>query len=258
MLTDPLFYLCSVPAVLLYGIAKGGFGGPIAVLSVPLMSLVMSPTLAAAILLPILVVMDGLVVKTYWGLYDRRALRLLLPGALAGIALGYYSADLVNEEMMRLMVGVISLAFGLQNLIGLKGITGVRHSALSGTIFGSVAGFTSFSIHRHSGHFFCRCQCSQAGPILFSGPARIRKSRALTGPGAACTARCPGRALASATFGGQGVLRRHQRFSGRAWRRPDLPQPQRSDTVTLSSSSRRIFCCPANRHSHASNSAGGR
>ena len=160
MLTDPLFYLCSVPAVLLYGIAKGGFGGPIAVLSVPLMSLVISPTLAAAILLPILVVMDGLVVKTYWGHYDRRALRLLLPGALVGIGLGYYSADLVDEEMMRLMVGVISLVFGLQNLVGLKGITGERHSALSGTLFGGIAGFTSFSIHAGGPPF------SMAAPAL--------------------------------------------------------------------------------------------
>src|SRR5690554_7655685 len=54
MLTEPLFYLCAIPAVLLYGIAKGGFGGNIAILSVPLMSLVMPPQQAAAILLPIL------------------------------------------------------------------------------------------------------------------------------------------------------------------------------------------------------------
>ena len=67
MLTDPAFYLVSVPAVLLYGIAKGGFGGAVAVLSVPLMALVMSPTQAAAVLLPILVVMDAFVVRTYWG-----------------------------------------------------------------------------------------------------------------------------------------------------------------------------------------------
>jgi uncharacterized membrane protein YfcA len=61
LLTDPGFYLTSIPAVLLYGIAKGGFGGAVAVLSVPMMALVMPPTQAAAILLPILVVMDAFV-----------------------------------------------------------------------------------------------------------------------------------------------------------------------------------------------------
>ena len=43
MISDPLFYLCAIPAVLLYGIAKGGFGGNIAILSVPLMALVVAP-----------------------------------------------------------------------------------------------------------------------------------------------------------------------------------------------------------------------
>lgn len=77
MLTDSGFYLVSVPAVLLYGVTKGGFGGALAIISVPMMALVMPPTQAAAILLPILVVMDLLVVKAYWGVFDRRALVLL-------------------------------------------------------------------------------------------------------------------------------------------------------------------------------------
>jgi uncharacterized membrane protein YfcA len=173
MLTDPLFYLCSVPAVLLYGIAKGGFGGPIAVLAVPLMALVMPPTLAAAILLPILVVMDGLVLKTYWGLFDGRALRILLPGALVGIAVGYYSAHLVDEDMMRLIVGLISLAFGLQNLVGLKGLTGAGHSAVSGTLFGGVAGFTSFSIHAGGPPFSMYLMPKGLTPLLYAGTAGI-------------------------------------------------------------------------------------
>ena len=92
MLADPWFYLASVPAVLLFGIVKGGFGGAIAIISVPMMALVMPPTQAAAILLPILVLMDVLVVKAYWGVFDRRALYLLLPGAVVGVGLGYLSA----------------------------------------------------------------------------------------------------------------------------------------------------------------------
>lgn len=88
MLADPGFYLASGPAVLLYGVTKGGFGGALAIISVPIMALVMPPTQAAAILLPILVVMDLMVVKTYWGVCDRRALCLLLPAAIVGVSLG--------------------------------------------------------------------------------------------------------------------------------------------------------------------------
>ncbi len=173
MLSDPLFYLCSVPAVMLYGIAKGGFGGPMAVLAVPLMALVMSPTLAAAILLPILVVMDALVVKTYWGLYDRRALQILLPGAIVGIGLGYLSADLLNDDLMRLMVGAISLLFGVQSLFTLRAGSTARHQPVAGSVYGMVAGFTSFSIHAGGPPFSMYLMPKGLTPLLYAGTAGI-------------------------------------------------------------------------------------
>jgi hypothetical protein len=58
LITDPWFYAVAVPAVLLYGISKGGFGGGLGVIAVPLMALVISPVQAAAILLPVLCAMD--------------------------------------------------------------------------------------------------------------------------------------------------------------------------------------------------------
>jgi hypothetical protein len=163
----------SVPAVLLYGIAKGGFGGAIAVISVPMMALVMPPTQAAAILLPILVVMDILVVKTYWGLFDRRALALLLPGALLGIAIGYFSAEAMNEHYMRMLIGVLSLVFGMQTLLGLKGMTGEKHHAVSGSLFGALAGFTSFSIHAGGPPLTMYLMPKQLPPLLFAGTAGL-------------------------------------------------------------------------------------
>jgi hypothetical protein len=27
MITDPFFYICAIPAILIFGMAKGGFGG---------------------------------------------------------------------------------------------------------------------------------------------------------------------------------------------------------------------------------------
>ena len=50
---DLYFYLFASIGVILFGIAKGGFAGPIAILSIPVMSLSMSPITAAAILLPV-------------------------------------------------------------------------------------------------------------------------------------------------------------------------------------------------------------
>jgi uncharacterized membrane protein YfcA len=173
VLTEPAFYLVSVPAVLLYGIAKGGFGGAIAVLSVPLMVIVMPPTQAAAILLPILVVMDIVVVKTYWGLFDRQALRVLLPGALCGVLVGYLAADAMNEDYMRILVGTISLLFGLQFLLGLKLRGSGAHKPLSGSVFGALAGFTSFSIHAGGPPLTMYLMPKQLSPLLFAGTSGL-------------------------------------------------------------------------------------
>jgi uncharacterized membrane protein YfcA len=173
LLTDPTFYLVSIPAVLLYGIAKGGFGGSVAVLAVPLMALVMSPAKAAAILLPILVVMDVLVVKTYWGLFDRRALQLLLPGAVIGILIGYFLADTMNDSYMRILIGVLALVFGAQSLFKLSSQAGGRHNSLAGTVFGTLAGFTSFSIHAGGPPFAMYMLPKKISPVLYAGTAGI-------------------------------------------------------------------------------------
>lgn len=173
MLADPWFYLVSIPAVLLYGIAKGGFGGPMAILSVPLMSLVMPPTQAAAILLPILVAMDAFVLRTYWGLYDKRALRLLLPGAVLGILLGYLSADSMNENAMRILIGTMSLLFGLQNLVEWRTAAAGTHRPLVATGFGTLAGFTSFSIHAGGPPFTMYLMPRGLSPLMFAGTAGV-------------------------------------------------------------------------------------
>jgi uncharacterized membrane protein YfcA len=173
LFTDPWFYLVSVPAVLLFGIVKGGFGGAIAIISVPLMALVMPPTQAAAILLPILVVMDLLVIKAYWGIFDRRALYLLIPGAVVGIAIGYFSADAMNEHYMRILIGGLSLVFGLQSLLGMQTFAAKEHRPASASFFGALAGFTSFSIHAGGPPFTMYLMPKQLSPVLFAGTAGI-------------------------------------------------------------------------------------
>jgi uncharacterized protein len=173
LLTDPWFYVVGVPAVLLYGISKGGFGGAISIVSVPMMALMMPPTQAAAILLPILVVMDALVVKAYWGVFDRQALYLLLPGAIVGIVIGYLSAEVMNEHYMRILIGLLSLLFGMQSLFGLKSFASKDHHRVSGGVFGALAGFTSFSIHAGGPPFTMYLMPKQLSPLLFAGTAGI-------------------------------------------------------------------------------------
>ena len=91
-LTDPWFYAAAIPAVILVGLSKGGLGGAMGFIGVPLMALAMSPVRAAAILLPILVLMDIVSLWSWRGVYDRGMLKTMMPGAMAGIGIGWLTA----------------------------------------------------------------------------------------------------------------------------------------------------------------------
>ena len=89
MITDPFFYAVAIPAVFLVGLSKGGLGGAMAVIAVPLIALAIPPVQAAAIMLPILIVMDMVSLWAWRHHSDRRTLVIMLPGAVIGIAIGW-------------------------------------------------------------------------------------------------------------------------------------------------------------------------
>src|SRR5918998_1318932 len=120
MITDPLFYAVAVPGVILLGLSKGGFRG-IGLLALPLLSLVISPIRAAAILLPILIVQDTVAVWAYRRAWDRRNLIILLPSAAVGVALGYLLAEYVSDAGISLAVGLLSIAFAGRQLLAERG-----------------------------------------------------------------------------------------------------------------------------------------
>jgi hypothetical protein len=79
VIDDPWFYATAVVAVLVLGVAKGGLAGGIGLVAVPLMSLTIEPARAAAILLPILMLMDATALGPWWGKWDARSLRTTAP-----------------------------------------------------------------------------------------------------------------------------------------------------------------------------------
>jgi uncharacterized membrane protein YfcA len=106
ILTDPLFYAVAVPAVIVSGISKGGFGGGLGIMTVPLMALVLSPAQAAAIMLPILCAIDIVGLWAYRGQGDRRNLQLLLVAAVIGIAIGALTFRYLTADALRIILGI--------------------------------------------------------------------------------------------------------------------------------------------------------
>jgi uncharacterized membrane protein YfcA len=149
VITDPLFYAAAVPAVILLGLAKGGFSG-LGALSLPLMALVVSPVQAAAITLPILIVQDVVSVWAYRHTWDRRNVVILLLGAISGIVTGYLLAAQVSDAAVKLAVGVISVAFAVRRMVVERRKTPPKPAPADvprGIFWGWVTGFTSMVAH---------------------------------------------------------------------------------------------------------------
>ena len=146
--TDPAALLAGIAAVVLVGLSKGGLGGAFALLGVPVLSLVMPPVQAAALLLPLLLAMDAVGLWTWRGRFDRATLIAMLPAAAVGIAVGGLTAAITSEAAVRLIVGVVALAFALRSLRPMRDAEVARPpSRWSAWFWGGVAGFTSFVAH---------------------------------------------------------------------------------------------------------------
>ena len=151
MIAQPSFYAAAVPAVILLGLSKGGFAG-LGVLGMPLMALTIPPVQAAAITLPILIVQDAFSVWVYRRNWDRTNLKILLPGAIAGIVAAYLLAAKVPDAAVALVLGTISIVFALRRFLsrlsGRGAVAGPRRSTgRPGWFWGAVAGFTSMIAH---------------------------------------------------------------------------------------------------------------
>ncbi|MCZ7641653.1 MAG: sulfite exporter TauE/SafE family protein [Pseudorhodoplanes sp.] len=150
MINDPIFYLIAIPAVLAIGLAKGGFAG-VGLLATPLLALYLPPLEAAALLLPILLIQDAISLWWYRRDWDAWNLKVLLPGAVIGMGIGWFYAAQVSDAAIRLVVGAIGVLFVAHawgvaafNALRKRGPAGPRKmSAASGMFWGAVSGFTS-------------------------------------------------------------------------------------------------------------------
>lgn len=175
LLTDPWFYATALPAVILVGLSKGGFGGTMALLGVPLMTLAMPPVQAAAILLPILIVMDIVSLWSWRGLRDAKTLKIMLPGAMLGIGIGWAIAAQISEDVVRVIVGAVALLFfarwAKQKLTGKDLAT--SHNRLAGTFWGTVSGFTSFVAHAGGAPYQIYALPLKHDPKVFAGTSVV-------------------------------------------------------------------------------------
>jgi len=142
VITDPLFYLLAIPAIIALGLGKGGFAG-VGMISTPLLALTMPPLQAAAILLPIVLCQDVISAWTYRRRWSAWNLKVLLPGSVVGVGAAWLFAAYVPNAYVEIAVGVIGVCFALYHTFGRVPAQPRRPSVPAGMFWGSLAGFTS-------------------------------------------------------------------------------------------------------------------
>ncbi|HUI14939.1 MAG TPA: sulfite exporter TauE/SafE family protein [Xanthobacteraceae bacterium] len=144
IITAPAFYAVAIPAVIFLGLAKGGFSG-VATGATPLLALYLPPLEAAALLLPIVICQDVISIHVYRRDWSGWNLKVLLPGAGVGLALGWLFASYVPDDAIRVLIGATALIFVLTVWLRRSPAGRQRSTILSGLFWGAVSGFMSFA-----------------------------------------------------------------------------------------------------------------
>jgi len=147
IITDPHFYAVTIPAVLLLGVSKSGFGAGFGSLAVPMMALAVTVPQAAAILMPVLLVMDILGMAAFRKDFDLKLLKFLIPCGLVGIVVGALLFKVLDSATVAGMVGVFTLLFLAQRLLFPPTADSAPPPKWLGVILTATAGFTSFIAH---------------------------------------------------------------------------------------------------------------
>ena len=147
LITDPYFYAVSVPAVLMLGISKSGFGVGFGSLAVPVMALAVSVPQAAAILMPVLLLMDVLGMAAFRNNFNLPLIRFLVPLGLVGTLVGALLFKVLDARLVAGIVGVSTLLFLAQRLLFPSRPDSLPPPKWLGALLTVTSGFTSFVSH---------------------------------------------------------------------------------------------------------------
>jgi len=170
MITDWIFYAAAIPAVMLMGLGKGGFAG-VGVIALPILSLAISPLLAIAIILPILMVQDIVSVWAFRKDFSATTLIKLAPGSALGMIAGYFTAAVVSDHVVLIIVGVVAVLFVLYSILKPTKADAPPQQLHwpKATFWSSLSGFTSFIANAGAPPYQVAVIPLKLAPKIFAG-----------------------------------------------------------------------------------------
>ena len=171
MITDWQFYAVAIPAVLLMGLSKSGFGAGFGSLATPMIALVVSVPQAAAIFMPLLLVMDLIGIRTFRKDFDKKLLMFLLPCGLVGTVIGTLLFKLLQPQVVAGLVGGLTLLFLAQRLLFPPKADAAPPPRWVGALLAVASGFTSFISHAGGPPFNVYMIPLKLKPLVFTATA---------------------------------------------------------------------------------------
>jgi uncharacterized protein len=140
--------LVSIAAVFIIAFMKGSFGGGFAILGIPLISLVMDPLTAGALLAPLFVVMD-ICALYYWrpSTWSKPDVVRLAPSMAVGIGLGYLTLRVLDPRAIAILMAAVTLIFVGAWLFGSDHAQPRPRSTSRAIAAGTASGVTTMIAH---------------------------------------------------------------------------------------------------------------
>lgn len=110
------------------------------------MALVIPPAQAAAVMLPVLCIMDLAGIKAYIGRWDRRIMRIIVPAGLIGCGIGTVVFRWLDANLIRILLGCIALGF-LAYSLKPRAAAPAPPTDRQGWFWAALSGLTSFVAH---------------------------------------------------------------------------------------------------------------
>jgi uncharacterized membrane protein YfcA len=170
---DPHYLMWAALAAGMVGLSKGGLP-TIGMLSVPILSLFMSPINAVVMLLPIYIISDMVGLWLYRKNFSAINLKILIPAGLGGVLVGWLTASLVSDAAVKMMVGLMGVGFVLNAWIKRKNEQAASPASWGrGSLWGAVAGFASFISHAGGPPFQVYLLPQKLPKIVFAGTSTL-------------------------------------------------------------------------------------
>jgi uncharacterized membrane protein YfcA len=145
-----MFSLFTIAAAFMAGLIKTAFGIGAGVFLTPILSLMITPKTAVALMAPMMLITDIFTLCIYWKKWHLNYILILTPGFLIGVVLGSYYLAWASPVIIKLTIGIIAMVFSAYQIVRIKNpkiFNGINPSNTTGVILSLLAGISSAVAH---------------------------------------------------------------------------------------------------------------